>query len=450
MQDCTSATSVASTAEDLADGPSERERLLSLLKGLADGSTSLHPDGWATKRVHAQNSAVALLSVYARESRLSNRVGAAQRGLPRAVASGDLQPYYQLIDDIATNLEFSWLKASSDSRYQQIARNLIEYARARGFPPETVTFRYLGSYAVAHTLMGNKPETLVSMLSAIRHVADDLGWEYSKSTEKRVRSLVRSLRANAPTRAPNYAFPWLAEMTRRFARSCTAPDGTVGIATLRILAALALSRGTGMRASTRFALAEDADAGRFKLTKASLEWYGSGADRGVVVCVPPGKSGSARRVPFKHDAADPLSVYSLLRRWYDASGMASQPPTAPFIPAMSTSGAIDWRREMSRGLFVKLMKAAAYAIGMSATYVSRLRGHSMRSGCATDLLARGVELSKVQLIGGWKSDAVRDYHRITASQMAEWSQLDKTRLFQDDVFNGAARNPFVARGRGPV
>jgi len=74
----------------------------------------------------------------------------------------------------------------------------------------------------------------------------------------------------------------------------------------------------------------------------------------------------------------------------------------------------------------------------------------MRSGCATDLLARGVELSKVQLIGGWKSDAVRDYHRITASQMAEWSQLDKTRLFQDDVFNGAARNPFVARGRGPV
>ena len=102
----------------------------------------------------------------------------------------------------------------------------------------------------------------------------------------------------------------------------------------------------------------------------------------------------------------------------------------------------------------------------------------LRAGCATDLLSRGVSLWKAMLVGGWRSDAILMYGRITADTMARWTTvIDPTHAVLPSAYLGSlgsivaehARaciitppgppqlpdatdlgNPFVARGRGAM
>ena len=421
---------------------------MELLRRLGDGTIAIDPRADSKRQEKSRAACQTIYAACLGQSAFVKRSKPATRGLPGCVSQGDLEEFFGVIDLVRRQMAYAWLKKSSDARYREHARNLVEYALARGLAPEELTYELVGGWCVAYALVGNQPTGLWAILAAFRYVANDLGWTYTAAAEKRVRGLVRSLVSKTPITSPNYAFPWLAEMSTRFARVSTAAPGGMTLGSLRVLASLELSRATGMRGGTRFS----SKRGEIRIMKSSLQWYGIGDDRGVTVNVPPGKSGPGRQVSLQFDPLNEWAPYSVLRKWFDRSGMAAQAMNAPFIPAFGAGGAIDWSAEMPRTTFVQLMRLAGKAIGLSDSYLARLRGHSLRAGCATDLILRGVPIWQVKIIGGWKSDAVLMYARITAAQMAQWSAIDVAHsgLLSRATYSGSTLPPFIARGHGPV
>jgi hypothetical protein len=351
--------------------------------------------------------------------------GRATTGLPGILHRGELRPWFDLIDDLAEHLTYAWLKDSSRQTYTMYSQHLVRYARERQLPANNLTYKLMSGFAISYVVAGNQARGLYGYLSAWKQAVRDYGWTLTEEAETRMRCLVRTLVTRlATTYRPNYAYPWLAEFTRKYAiKVLTNTGGTLPLADVWMMAALEFSRATGMRASTRFQSAQQLLDAVFPITKSSVQWNDKNGARLVTVLVPPGKSGPERRVAFRFNPADPMCTYCILRRWYDDSGMAAQPASAPFIPALS-GGTINWSAEMPRNEFVIRMKHIANFIGLPASYIARLRGHSPRAGCATDLFARGATLEQVKCTGGWASAKALLYVRITAEMMADWTAMD--------------------------
>ena len=116
--------------------------------------------------------------------------------------------------------------------------------------------------------------------------------------------------------------------------------------------------------------------------------------------------------------------------------MENQADSAPFIPGIC-DGKLRWSSELSREKFVTQMRRIARKLGVPESYVSRLRGHSLRAGCATDMLSRGVPLWQAMVVGGWRSDAILMYGRITADTMARWTAvIDPTHAVLPSAYLG--------------
>ena len=366
----------------------------------------------------------------------AKRATPACRGLPGIIANGGLVQHHELIDDLVQSLAYAWLKPVSHVKYRTMMRQLVEYAVSRELDPASMTYGLVGGFCVAYVLVGNKPSNLYSYLSAFVHVARELEWAFSDFAETKVRGLIKALIAQADPKTSNYAYPWLLEHTARYGIAAQRDDGSFALADARMLAALELSRSSGMRASTRFQSAREKRRGVFPLSKGAVTWHGAGAGRFLVIHVPPGKSGAARQVCVGHAADQPFSTYAILRRWYEVSGMENQADSAPFIPGIC-DGKLRWSSELSREKFVTQMRRIARKLGVPESYVSRLRGHSLRAGCATDMLSRGVPLWQAMVVGGWRSDAILMYGRITADTMARWTAvIDPTHAVLPSAYLG--------------
>jgi hypothetical protein len=194
---------------------------------------------------------------------------------------------------------------------------------------------------------------------------------------------------------------------------------------VRFLAACALRGGTGARGSTSFAGPAAARKRDLNITKRRVTFVADATGRFVTVHLPAGK-GPARQVTFADIEENPYCTYALLRHWYEKSDMKSQGPDAPFFPSMSGSGVINWKKEQSSKDFIAEARRVAAFIGLPKTWIIRITGHSWRAGCATDLLSRDVAMWKVQIIGGWRSEAVLLYARITPATMAAWTANGQT------------------------
>ena len=358
----------------------------------------------------------------------------AKRGIMRLVHDGAFSPdMADAVEQLADHLQYAGLTTDSRSTYQSHARSLLRWItwrratspRALDYDGTHWTYAAVGGFCVAFVLAGCKASSLHGYLSAWRHIAKATGRTFTKATQTEIARLIKTLSKITDPGSVNYAMPWLYEMSLAYATRLLAAQRPVSLRDARFLAQAELRRGCCARAGTICASPAEQAVGHFRLTKAQVVWSLPAAPLSVGIDLPPGKS-AARRVYFAPVPSNPLtSTYALIRRWYDASGMASPaiPGSAPFFPALGPESTIDWTREQGRDHFVRQAKAVASLLGLSAEWVAAIRGHSFRSGGATDLLSRGVPDEHVQLIGGWRSACFRLYQRITPSMLAAWSAV---------------------------
>ena len=249
-----------------------------------------------------------------------------------------------------------------------------------------------------------------------------MNYVFPHADQARVRNLIKGLIKITDQGHRNYAWPWLYEFTFKAAKQW---GRRASLKNIRFLAACALRRGTGARGSTSFTEPAAAKKRDFNITKRRVTFVDDASGRYVTVHLPSGK-GPARAVTFAEIDENPYCSYALLRRWYEVSGMQSQDPNAPFFPSMNRAGAINWKKEQSSKDFLAEARSVAALIGLPKKWIVRITGHSWRAGCATDLLSRDVAMWKVQIIGGWRSEAVLLYARITPATMAAWTANGQT------------------------
>ena len=349
-------------------------------------------------------------------------------GLPGMVARGEFTPQMlEAADMLAIALEDQCLAKLTRTQYWGHTRALVEYLNYRSWSAFDWDFDHLGSYCVLHVMAGNKASSLRQNLVGWKHAAK-VCEDYALAPEdgERLGRLVKTLCKWTCYGDRDYAFPWLYEFTFEYARMveerCQAAGTEPTFADVRFLAGCALRGGCGARASGSFSEASALRAKRFRLQKQHVIFSAAGGGR-VTVHLTRGKS-RERWVTFANDPSNPYCTYQLIKRWYNVSGMRHQAKNVPFFPKIVTSDgctSIDWEKEETKEHFVAYARRVAKALGLPAEWILKIRGHSWRAGLATDLLSRGVEKWKVMLIGGWLSDCVLLYARVTPQTMALWT-----------------------------
>ena len=329
---------------------------------------------------------------------------------------------YAAADQLGQSVEFYSNATGTLNQYWSNARSTQEYITARGWEDcNAWTFERLSSFCALYVLAGYKASSLRGYLSSWAHCSAMNDFTLPSEDLDRLKKVVKSLVKLTDQDDRNYAFPWLSEFTYQYAlRLGKRP----ALEDLQFLAASALRGGTGGRASSTFG----ATKGTFKIMKKNVVFAPEGCDPfSVAVYLPEGKS-AARWVHFQRDEKNPFCTYSLLRRWYDVTRMDRQPPTAPFFPKVDAhSGKLDWSKEQTKEQFLAKAHAVAAIIELPKAWIARIRGHSWRAALATDLLSRGVAKWKVKIIGGWKSDCVLLYARVTGATMAQWTAVTSNR-----------------------
>lgn len=361
---------------------------------------------------------------------LSARSVPAERvsGLPGMVARHEFTPQMLAAADVlAIALEDQCLAKLTRKQYWGHTRSLVEYLSYRGWSACDWNFDHLGSYCVLHVMAGNKASSLRQNMVGWKHAAK-MGEGYTLSPEdsERLGRLVKTLCKWTCYGDRDYAFPWLYEFTFEYAREvekrCRTSETAMSFRDCSFLAGAALRGGTGARASGSFSEAGAARAKRFRLQKRHVIFSEAGNGR-VTVHLTRGKS-RERWVTFANDVTNPFCTYQLIRQWFNVSGMRHQPMDVPFFPRIVTKdgcSTIDWEKEETKEHFVAYARQVAQTLGLPAKWIIKIRGHSWRAGLATDLLSRGVEKWKVMLIGGWLSDCVLLYARVTPRTMALWT-----------------------------
>ena len=350
------------------------------------------------------------------------------RGMPGMIARQEFtMPMLQVADALAIALEDQCVAKRTQRQYWGHTRSLVEYLNYREWSAFEWSFDHLGSYCMLHVMAGNKASSLRQNLVGWKH-AVKTGDEYTLSPDDaaRVGRLIKTLCKWTCYGDRDYAFPFLYEFTFEYARTvearCRSSGSEPSFADLRFLAGSALRGGCGARASTSFSEPSARRAKRFRMQKKHVIFSTAGGGR-VTVHLPRGKS-RERWVTFANDRENPFCTYQLIRRWYDVSGMRHQPSNVPFFPKVvmsEESATIDWEHEETKEHFVAYARQVAKSLGLPAKWIEKLRGHSWRAALATDLLSRGVEKWKVMLIGGWLSDCVLLYARVTPQTMALWT-----------------------------
>ena len=385
-------------------------------------------------------------------SRMSATVGIVKRqrkahGLPGLVQSGKLDMELALAcDKMALSLDLTSLNPKTSKAYWEHARSLVEYFEFRGWDPKKWTFEHVGSWCCLYVCHGRKASNLTSIRCAWTHCAKSSDFEFTKEDDAKIRRLVLALIRVTDQGDRRFAWPWLYEMTFKAAETW---GQTRELKKLRFLAATSMRGGTGMRGSTSFTSRSRAKQRMFNLTKSSVVWNEESRPRRLTVCVPDGK-GAARDVTFAENIRNPYSTYALIRRWYESSSMSAAPADAAFFGRIRSDGTVNWKAEQTKTEFVKQAREVAKEIGLPANWISRFTSHSWRAGLATDLLSRGVAVWKVKVIGGWLSDAVLLYARVTQATMAQWSeaaQLPSSSPLLPSTFEGlASRNTPIVEG----
>ena len=345
-------------------------------------------------------------------------------GLPGLILRREVDSTLMAAADLMVHtIDLTDKKESTLKAYWGNTRVLREYFLSRGWDPNRWSYDRVASFCCLYVCYGNKASNLESIRCAWSFCAKADDYVFTHADQARVRHLIKGLIKITDQGHRNYAFPWLYEFTfkaaSRWGRRATLKNK-------RFLAACALRGGTGARGGTSFASPAAAKKRDFNITKRRVTFVSDASGRSVTVHLPAGK-GPARSVTFAEIDENPYCTYALLRSWYAASDMKSQGPNAPFFPNISRSGAIDWKKEQSSKEFIAEARAVAAFISLPKKWIARITGHSWRAGCATDLLSRDVAMWKVQLIGGWRSEAVLLYARITPATMAAWTANGQTK-----------------------
>ena len=357
------------------------------------------------------------------------------KGFAGKLARGELAHLMTVAQTIGKSVEFVGLAHSTRQGYWGSARTTEEYLCMRGDPdPKAWTFEKLSGFCVLFVLAGYKAKSLGNYLAAWRYCSTQEEYSLSEADYAHLQSVKKALVKITDQGDRDYAFPWLFEFTHRYAQCVTADARAKGelvaLEDVQFLAAAALRGGCGARAGSSFGKElTRSNQSLFKLRKDGVVWTAQGVKRFVSVRIPKGKS-ALRWVHFEDDAASPHCTYRLLRNWFERSKMAGQADTAPFFPRI-VGGALDWKMEQTLAQFLSKARAVATFLRLPADWVVRIRGHSWRAGFATDMLSRGVEVWKVKLMGGWKSECVLLYARITMATMAKWTtqmQSEKSEL----------------------
>ena len=345
------------------------------------------------------------------------------RGLPGLILQRKVDArLMQAADLMVHTLDLTNKKESTLKAYWGNTRVLREYFLSRGWDPNRWSYDHVASFCCLYVCYGNKASNLESIRCAWTFCAKADDYSFTHADQARVRNLIKGLIKITDQGHRNFAWPWLYEFTFKAASRW---GRSANLNNIRFLAGCALRGGTGARGSTSFTSPAAAKKGDFNITKSHVAFTDDATGRLVTVHLPPGK-GPAREVTFADIEENPFCTYALLRRWYEASNMTAQPATAPFFPKLKRSGDIDWKHEQSSQAFVTEAKKVAKFIGLPDHWIRRITGHSWRAGCATDLLSRDIAMWKVQLIGGWRSEAVLLYARITPATMAAWTGSGQT------------------------
>ena len=336
-------------------------------------------------------------------------------GLAGKLARGELDELIPLAKAMGMSVEFMSLHNDTLRGYWGSCRTTTEYLRKIGCADvHDWKFEDLAGFCVLFVLAGYKAKSLGNYLAAWQHCAATDDYNLEAEDVDHLRKVIKALVKITDQGDRDYAFPWLYEFTYKFAASVAAKDGEPSLEDLRFLAGSALRGGTGARAGSSFG----SQPGKFKITINDVSWSGNDHAR-VSVRIPPGKS-DERWVHFEDDRTNPHCTYRLLRNWYEATEMHTRPSSDPFFPAI-VEGTLDWSREETKEQFLSYARGVARFIELPSEWIARIRGHSWRAGFATDMLSRGIEKWKVQLIGGWKSDCVLLYARVTKATMARWT-----------------------------
>lgn len=348
------------------------------------------------------------------------------KGFSGMLARGELTHLMPVAKLIGSSVEFVGLADATRVGYWASVRTTEEYLSQCGHrDTKEWTFERLSGFCVLFVLAGYKAKSLGNYLAAWRYCAKLEEYQLADADYARLQSVKKALIKITDQGDRDYAFPWLFEFTYRYAQVVTANAKArgelVALEDVQFLAGAALRGGTGARAGSSFGKElTEANGKVFKLRKDGVVWSaGSGQQRFVSVRIPKGKS-ALRWVHFEDDPANDHCTYRLLRNWFERSKMASRASTDPFFPRI-VGGELDWKVEQSPEQFLAKARLVATFLRLPADWVVRIRGHSWRAGFATDMLSRNVEVWKVKLMGGWKSECVLLYARITMATMAKWT-----------------------------